>query len=127
MHEALACYTQELISRHLSWKDVTDEERRRMIAAAVHSSISRYGPALFSDTARSAYTLERVTRILTRSVWGLTLQLGAGDFVPAGFETPLIRHPARKRPESGQERRALLHCADGLTGRTFASMKAVFM
>ena len=88
MHEALALYMQELQSRHLSWKDVTDETQQAMVAGAVRKSVAHYAQALFSDTARNAYTLERVTRIVTRSVWGLTWQLRAGDFIPAGFETP---------------------------------------
>ena len=46
----------------------------------------KYGADALHSDARSAYTINRLKRILCRSAWVLHEQLAAGSFRPSGFE-----------------------------------------
>lgn len=43
------------------------------------------------ESARSAYVLERIFRIMKRSIWALTEQIRRGNFKPVGYEVDFMR------------------------------------
>ena len=43
------------------------------------------------ESARSAYVLERIYRIMKRSIWALTEQIRHGTFQPAGYEVDFMQ------------------------------------
>ena len=49
-------------------------------------SLQEAGFSVLDDTARDAYQIRRMNRLLRTTVWAQALQLSAGDFTPASFE-----------------------------------------
>ena len=63
-----------------------EEKRQEYIDDSVEHAISDYGNSVLYSSARNEYMIERMKRLLTRTIWALTKQLEAGDFVPVAYE-----------------------------------------
>lgn len=85
-HSALEYYSRKLKEEHLSWTEIEEEKRQEYIDDSVEHSISDYGNSVLYSSARNEYMIERMKRLLTRTIWALTKQLEAGDFVPVAYE-----------------------------------------
>ena len=49
-------------------------------------TVTDYGNSVLYSSARNAYMIVRIKKMLERTVWALTRQLEAGDFRPAAYE-----------------------------------------
>lgn len=85
-HSALEYYSRKLKEEHLSWTEIDEEKRQEYIDDSVEHAISDYGNSVLYSSARNEYMIERMKRLLTRTIWALTKQLEAGDFVPVAYE-----------------------------------------
>lgn len=85
-HSALEYYSRKLKEEHLSWTEIEEEKRQEYIDDSVEHAISDYGNSVLYSSARNEYIIERMKRLLTRTIWALTKQLEAGDFVPVAYE-----------------------------------------
>ena len=85
-HSALEYYSRKLKEEHLSWTEIEEEKRQEYIDDSVEHAISDYGNSVLYSSARNEYMIERMKRLLTRTIWALTKQLEAGDFVPVAYE-----------------------------------------
>ena len=85
-HSALEYYSRRLQEEHLSWTEVDEDKRQEYIEAGVEHAITDYGNSVLYNSARSEYMIERMKRLLTRTIWALTKQLAVGDFVPSAYE-----------------------------------------
>ena len=85
-HSALEYYSRKLREEHLSWTEIEEEKRQEYIDDSVEHAISDYGNSVLYSSARNEYMIERIKRLLTRTIWALTKQLEAGDFVPVAYE-----------------------------------------
>ena len=85
-HSALEYYSRKLKEEHLSWTEIEEEKRKEYIDDSVEHAISDYGNSVLYSSARNEYMIERMKRLLTRTIWALTKQLEAGDFVPVAYE-----------------------------------------
>lgn len=85
-HSALEYYSRKLKEEHLSWTEIEEEKRKEYIDDSVEHAISDYGNSVLYSSARNEYMIERMKRLLTRTIWALTKQLKAGDFVPVAYE-----------------------------------------
>ena len=85
-HSALEYYSRKLKEEHLSWTEIEEEKRQEYIDDSVEHAISDYGNSVLYSSARNEYMIERIKRLLTRTIWALTKQLEAGDFVPVAYE-----------------------------------------
>ena len=85
-HRALEYYSRKLKEEHLSWTEIEEEKRKEYIDDSVEHAISDYGNSVLYSSARNEYMIERMKRLLTRTIWALTKQLEAGDFVPVAYE-----------------------------------------
>ncbi len=85
-HSALEYYSRKLKEEHLSWIEIEEEKRQEYIDDSVEHAISDYGNSVLYSSARNEYMIERMKRLLTRTIWALTKQLEAGDFVPVAYE-----------------------------------------
>lgn len=85
-HSALEYYSKKLKEEHLSWTEIEEEKRQEYIDDSVEHAISDYGNSVLYSSARNEYMIERMKRLLTRTIWALTKQLEAGDFVPVAYE-----------------------------------------
>ena len=85
-HRALELFSRKLERSPYNWFTVPQRERDEMVEAAVNETVEYYGEGVFFDSARNKYMIERIKRILRRSVWALHEQVRAGRFVPSSFE-----------------------------------------
>lgn len=85
-HSALEYYSRKLKEEHLSWTEIEEEKRQEYIDDSVEHAISDYGNSVLYSSARNEYMIERMKRLLMRTIWALTKQLEAGDFVPVAYE-----------------------------------------
>ena len=85
-HSVLEYYSRKLKEEHLSWTEIEEEKRQEYIDDSVEHAISDYGNSVLYSSARNEYMIERMKRLLTRTIWALTKQLEAGDFVPVAYE-----------------------------------------
>ena len=86
LHGALERYAKELIHRNVRWQDISEAERISLCDRFIDMEASDYGNNKLHDTSRSVYEIERLKRLMRRTVWALTKQLAGGDFQPYAFE-----------------------------------------
>ena len=97
-HQTLERYSRVLSERNPDgWFTLSRPEQETLVRECLQDVSGEYGSGLFSDTARNRSALQRMERILVRTVWALTEQVRAGSFVPSGFE---IRFPDGERQET---------------------------
>lgn len=85
-HRALERYSEKIEKEKLSWIDVPEEMQNRCIDESVDEAITDYGNSVLYSSARSEYMVVRMKQMLRRTVWALTKQLAAGDFIPSAYE-----------------------------------------
>lgn len=85
-HRALERYSEKIEKEELSWTEVPEEMQNRCIDESVDEAITDYGNSVLYSSARSEYMIVRIKQMLRRTVWALTKQLAAGDFVPSAYE-----------------------------------------
>ena len=69
-----------LKKHRLSWKTLTEEQRESLIDESVEEVAADYGNTILHSSARNEYMIQRMKRILRRTVWALQQQLAAGDY-----------------------------------------------
>ena len=85
-HEVLEKYTGEIISRKISWKDLPKEESDEILNRALTECVNAYGETILLSNARNEFMVERIKRILIRTVDTLKYQVSKGSFEPAYVE-----------------------------------------
>lgn len=85
-HQSLERYAKKLNKLKLEWTEVSEEQRQELIDHAVEESIVDYGNTVLYSSARNEYTITRIKKLISRSVWAMTKQLEKGDFRPEGYE-----------------------------------------
>ncbi len=88
LHESIRSFGQLLKQKGISWLEYTDQESRELIDFALHSTAGTYREQVLYATQRDAYQLERLRRILLKTVEVLRYQLQKGDFLPEALEQP---------------------------------------
>ena len=84
-HRALELFSKKA-SEAGGWTVLPEEERKKLIDASVEEAITDYGNSVLYSTARNEQMIVRMKQMLERTVWALTNQLKAGDFVPEAYE-----------------------------------------
>lgn len=90
-HEVLETFAGKLAENNLTWFTFTEEEGDRLLWEALESCTTGYGETILYSNARYEYMVERMYRILKRTIRTLKTQLQEGDFVPAAFEMSFSR------------------------------------
>ncbi len=90
-HQVLECFAGKLAENNLTWFDFTDEEGDALLKEALDACTMAYGETVLYSNARYEYMVERMYRILRRTIRTLRAQLREGDFVPAAFEMSFSR------------------------------------
>ena len=85
-HGVLEAFAGKLSQNHYTWFDFPDEEGDRLLKEALLECTLEYGETVLFSNARYEYMVERMYRILKRTIRTLRAQLQEGDFVPASFE-----------------------------------------
>lgn len=90
-HGVLETFAAKLTENGLTWFDFTEEEGDRLLREALEVHTVSYGETILYSSARYEYMVERMYRILKRTIRTLKAQLREGDFVPSSFEMSFSR------------------------------------
>ena len=85
-HGVLEIFARSLEENGYTWFDFPEEEGERLVEEAVDAFAVGYHNTVLFDSARNAYMIERIKRILKRTVAAMQYQLKKGSFVPEQFE-----------------------------------------
>lgn len=87
-HNALEAYSRSLQEAGVNWFEVTERQQEEFLKNAVTDTVLGMDTSVLEDSSRSAYMVERIRKILSRSVWALTCQIRKGAFHPLDYEIP---------------------------------------
>ncbi len=85
-HQVLEAFAGKLADNHFTWFDFPAEEGDRLLYEALEACTMQYGETVLYSNARYEYMIQRIYRILKRTVRTLKAQLQEGDFIPESFE-----------------------------------------
>lgn len=85
-HDALKCYAGILKERDLGWTSVDEETAEGIIDEAIERTIAEGDYSAIYGSFRTKYSVNRVKRIVKRTVNVLTDHLKRGSFTPSGQE-----------------------------------------
>ena len=85
-HKILEIFAGKLAEENYTWLDFPLEEGRRILKSALENCAISYSDTILYATARNAYALEKMERILWRTVRTLQYQLQKGKFTPKNYE-----------------------------------------
>lgn len=85
-HGVLDCFYTELERRNLSWKDFSKEEGDELVEKAVRNYCENYEQGLIGDDEQGTYMIEKVIKIMKRTVDTLKFQLSRSTFKPVSHE-----------------------------------------
>lgn len=80
VHEALELYTRQLIKEGKNWGDISESQQHVRANQCINEVVERYKNGLLYSTERDTYLINRLRRILQRSVWAITKQMEMGRF-----------------------------------------------
>ncbi|MBO5998590.1 MAG: exodeoxyribonuclease V subunit gamma [Lachnospiraceae bacterium] len=86
LHETIDRFSRLLKEEDLSWTDICDTDRQRLIRKAFSETAAVYRDLILYGTKRTEKQADRYLRILDRSAETLQYQLKKGSFTPAGTE-----------------------------------------
>lgn len=85
-HAVLEQFAEKLTENHYTWFDFPEEFAGSCVQEVLEHYAATYGSTVLYSSARNAYAITRMGRILTRTVLTLQKQLQKGSFVPESFE-----------------------------------------
>ncbi len=83
LHNSLDLFARKVREQGKRWVDLEDAERDTLAEDCVIEVVEKSGDTILLSSARNAYTINRVKRMVKRSVWALQNQLKQGEFYPA--------------------------------------------
>lgn len=86
IHKSLEHYAEKLENHQESWTEIDARRQQQFIEESVEESIVDYSNTVLYSTARNAYMIPRMKRMMQRTVWAMTEQLKKGVFVPESYE-----------------------------------------
>jgi ATP-dependent helicase/nuclease subunit B len=85
-HEVLEKYTTDIMDRKLDFATISKEESEEILQHALTECVQGYGETVLFSSVRNEYAIERIHRILSRTVDTLKYQLSKGRFEPKFVE-----------------------------------------
>ena len=86
VHTVLELFAKKVTLYEYDWHTMTEDVREKLISESMDEVIHDYGNTILHSSARNEYMIQRVYRILSRTVWALQEQIRRSDFVPNRFE-----------------------------------------
>ena len=90
-HAALESFSKHLAKSGYTWFDIPDEKAEELISLAIEEFTQGQDAAILKSSARNAYMVHRMERILKRTVKILVEQVRGGVFVPNEYEVAFSR------------------------------------
>ncbi len=85
-HDVLEKYTSEILNRKMDWRSLSKEESEEILNKALIECTDGYGETILHSSARNHAMIDRIHRILSRTVDTLKYQIEKGKFDPAFLE-----------------------------------------
>lgn len=85
-HAVLEIFARKLSEKNYTWISFPEEEGRKILREALENYAIEYGNTVLFSNARNTYVLEKMNRILWRTVETLQYQLQKGKFLPENYE-----------------------------------------
>lgn len=85
-HEVLDTFSRKLEVSEYTWFDFPTEFATNAVTEALQQMATQYGAGVLYSSARNEYSIQRMERVLLRTVETLKGQLNKGDFVPRAHE-----------------------------------------
>ena len=85
-HRSMELFSRRLQAGPYEWDTIPEEIQQELMDQCVDEAADAYGEKVFHSSARAEYTIQRIKRILGRSVWALHQQLISGSYRPKSFE-----------------------------------------
>lgn len=85
-HGVLEEFSTKLAKNGLDWRTFTQEQGEELLNEALTSYAESYGETILLSSKRNEYLIQRIHRILSRTVSSLQYQLLKGAFNPSKFE-----------------------------------------
>jgi ATP-dependent helicase/nuclease subunit B len=85
-HSVLEQFSAALVQRGLDWNTFTSEEGEEILNQVLEAVTAEYGDNILTSSSRGLYAVERIRRILSRTVESLQYQLRQGSFTPDQVE-----------------------------------------
>ena len=85
-HAVLENFAGKLAESNLTWWDFTEDFAAKAVKESVEAYAATYGETVLYSSARNEYAINRMSRILTRTVLTLQKHLKQGSFQPDDYE-----------------------------------------
>ena len=85
-HSALELFSKKLAKSGRLWHELEDSERDALARLSVDEAAAQHSHTILQDNYRNQFLLQRLTRMVKRTVWALQKQLQKGKFEPAEYE-----------------------------------------
>ena len=85
-HAVLEQFAERLSQSEYTWFDFPREFGENQVQEALEAYAAQYGETILYSSARNAYAITRMSRVLTRTVLTLQEQLKKGEFTPDAYE-----------------------------------------
>ena len=85
-HAAMEEYSKQLKEQGYTYANVPTQKREQLAQMAVRNVVSDLNQIYLYETARNAYQVERLSRIVKRSAWAMGKQMEYSGFEPISFE-----------------------------------------
>lgn len=86
LHRCLELFSKEAKERGIGLRFMEDRTRDELAAECLRRAVEDYDSDIFHCSARNEACIERMERLVKRTIWALTEQLKKSDFEPAEFE-----------------------------------------
>ncbi|MEG0805392.1 MAG: PD-(D/E)XK nuclease family protein [Lachnospiraceae bacterium] len=87
-HAALEIYAKQLEQQQKEWSEIARQEQERLVTEAMEQVLSELKDTSLMEDARSCYQINRMERILKRTVWAIGNQIKEDTFRPEEYEVP---------------------------------------
>lgn len=126
MHQVLEDFALLIHEKGLHWKTLSEEERTVLVNECLDKVADDYGNTILNSSARNQYQIERIRRILQRTVWALQEQLKNGEFEPEGFEISFGGGRIDRLDILEDENKVYLKVIDYKSGNTSFDLTALY-
>lgn len=86
LHQVMELFSKRVEAGSYTWEALPKEVAEAWVEEIVDQVTGEYGAGVLKSTARNEYAVQRMKRILKRTVWALCAQIQAGSFVPSSYE-----------------------------------------
>lgn len=85
-HDVLRKYTAAIMDKKLDWRNLSEDESEEILSQALTECTDGYKDTILHSSARNQHIIDRLHRILSRTVDTLKYQISKGTFDPAYLE-----------------------------------------